>query len=119
MKALLSTFSILSLLLAGLVIADPGDLTPEEAMEKLKARQEARRLAIASTTQSAITSELTTVRAVNAELKTENASLKATIERLKAEIMSKDKQLAEASMKTKDTASTTLRPGDNIFDVNK
>ena len=120
MKKLFSLCGIISLL-AGLALADPVDVTPEEAMEKLKAKQEARRLAASAATQSAASTELITVRAVNAELRTENAALKETIDRLKAEIVAKDRLIADAAKKARAnenaSAKTSGKTGGSIFDV--
>jgi muconolactone delta-isomerase len=113
MKKSLSIFAMMTLLLSGLTAAMPGDLTPEEAMEKMKAKEAARRAA----TQASMPSELAAARAANTELRMENATLKEEILKLKAEIAAKDKLLAEATKKSQTTASKSAPAGRSIFDV--
>jgi DNA anti-recombination protein RmuC len=107
--------ALLTLTLTALSFAGPGDMSTDEAMAKLKAKEEARKAA-AATQASA---DLVTARAANAELRKENESLKQELAQLKTELQQTRQQLAEAQQKAaKATASDTskARRGSNIFE---
>ena len=97
-----------------LSFAGPGDLTPEEAMAKLKAKEDARKAA--ATTQAV--AEVATVRAANVELRKENETLKAELAKAKSELQQVRQQLAEAQQKAaKATAGDTNKAkAGNIFE---
>lgn len=105
---------LMTFALSTLSFAAPGDLTPEEAMAKLKAKEEVRR--VAATTQAA--AELVTARASNAELRKENESLKAELAKLKADLQQVRQQLAEVQQKVAKATgdSAHAKPGSNIFE---